>query len=73
MCDLMVGLFEHLDITYALVVYLSIKYTQKILTGPELKKYHVVLLVCKEMEWGYTIDHWNFIEAKDVNMEDLWT
>ena len=38
MRDLTVGLFEHLDIMFVIDVDLRIKYTERILIGPALKK-----------------------------------
>ena len=39
MRDLMVVLFEHIEITSIMDLDLKIKYTKKILIGPELNKY----------------------------------
>ena len=48
--DLTVGVFEHLEITSIMDLYLRIKYTEHILRGPELKKYQLVLVECQESE-----------------------
>ena len=38
-----------------------------------LKKYHVILLVFKDMEKGYARDQWMTGEEKYITMEDLRT
>ena len=43
MCDLMVGVFEHLDITSIMNVDVMIKYTEHIMRGPTLKKHRKFL------------------------------
>ena len=45
MHDLTVGIFEHLNIMAKTDVDQRVKYTEHILTGPTLKKYHAILLV----------------------------
>ena len=45
MCDLTVGLFEHLNITSKTDEDHILKYEERILTGHELKKYRAILLV----------------------------
>ena len=45
MHDLTVGIFEHLNIMAKTDVDQRVKYTEHILTGPNLKKYHAILLV----------------------------
>ena len=39
MQNLTVGVFEHLEITYIFDIDLRIKYTERILRGPALKKF----------------------------------
>ena len=39
MHDLTVGVFKHLEITYKLDFGISIKYMERILRGPALKKF----------------------------------
>ena len=41
--DPTVEIFEHLDITYKLYIYIRIKDTNIIMTGSDLNKYHAVL------------------------------
>ena len=53
MRDITVRLFEHLDITSIMDLYLSIKYTKFILRGPALNKYWQVLVECKDLERGF--------------------
>ena len=52
MRDLMVGVFEHLYIIFVIDVDLRIKYTERILRGPAIKKFLHVLLECKESANG---------------------
>ena len=51
--------FEHLDITSIMNIYLSIKYTDRILRGPALKKFIQVLLECKESAKRLAVYQWN--------------
>ena len=48
MRDLMLGVFEHLDITSKIDRDIIIKYTERILRGSALGGNRQVLLVCKE-------------------------
>ena len=50
MCDLTVGIFEHLHIMSKTGVDKRVKYTDHILKGASLNKYRAILLVCKEMK-----------------------
>ena len=70
MRDLALVVFEHLDITSKLYLYIRIKYKERILTGPIMKKYHVTLLVCKETYWVYAVDKWILGSAKYMSMEN---
>ena len=50
MCDLTVGVFEHLGIISPMGVDQKVDCTQRILRGAALKKYKAVLLECKKSE-----------------------
>ena len=71
MYGLTVGIFEHLIILAKTDVDQRVKYTENILTGPALKKYRDILLVCKDRAKNYTGDHWMLEESKYVSMEDF--
>ena len=43
-CDQTVGVFEHIEIASVIDIYLRIKYTEKILIGPELNQFRKVLV-----------------------------
>ena len=68
-----VGIFEHLEIMVNLDLYLSMRYTYFILTGPDLEKYCEVLLAYKEKARGYYRNQLNFGAAKDMIMDNLLT
>ena len=72
MLDLMLGIFEHLDITSNTDVYKRVKSTERILAGSVLKKYRGILLVCTEMAKTYSRYQWNLVESKDVRMAKIW-
>ena len=72
MCDIMVGIFEHMDITAKTDVDKRVNYKGKIMAVPALKKYHEILLVGKETENSYAGDQWTLREAKVFSMEDFW-
>ena len=52
MHNIKVGVSEHLYIMYIIDFYLRIKYTERILRGPAIKKFLHVLLECKESANG---------------------
>ena len=49
MRDLIVGVFEHLDIISLTDMEKRIAYTQSILRGSALTKYQYVLVTCKQL------------------------
>lgn len=49
MLNLIVGLFEDLNITFKLDFYHRVNYTESILLGPALKKYFTLVLTWKKM------------------------
>ena len=69
--DLMVGVFEHLNITSKSDVAQRVKYTELTRTGPALKKYCEIFLVCKETTNNYAGYQWTLEEARGVSMEDF--
>ena len=50
MRNINVGVFEHLSITSPMDVDKRLAYTQHILRGAALKKYHEVLVTCRQSE-----------------------
>ena len=52
MCDLTVGVFEHIEITSRLDLDKRIKYIDRILRGPSLKQFRQVLLELKALKKG---------------------
>ena len=52
MQNLRVGVFEHIEITSAMDIYLRIKYMERILRARVLNKCIQVLLECKYLEKG---------------------
>ena len=69
--DLMVGLFYHLDITSNLGIDRRIKYTERILTGPVLV-FFVVLLACKDVAKGFAGYQWILVSTKYVIIKYIW-
>ena len=65
-CELMVGVFEHIGITYKLGIDKTANYTEPILTGPALKKYCASFLDCKWTERGFLGRQWNFGSTRDI-------
>ena len=72
MCDLTVGVFENLDITYPVDVYKIVAYMQLILRESALKNYREVLTECKKSERELTGDKWDLGELKGLPTDDLW-
>ena len=73
MHDITVRVFEHLDITSAMDVYVSIKYTERILREPVLNKYQLVLEEYKESEKVLSEYQWSLRFTKGFSMEQLCT
>ena len=53
--------------------YQRIGHIQRILSGTELKKYKLVLVVFKESEKVIAEDHSALVSTKDVTMEQFYT
>ena len=66
-----VGVSKYLEIMSKLDLDISIKYTERILRGPELNKFRQVLLECKESAKGLVGDQWNLGSSNSVTMEQL--
>ena len=64
MCDITVGVFEHIDITPKIDLDIRIKYTEHILRGPALKKFRQVLLKCKDPAKGLSGYQWSLALEK---------
>ena len=72
MCDLRIGLFQHLEIMSELDLYLRIKYTDQIPTNPAPKKFRQVLLACKDIARGLAGKQCTLREANNETMEQFW-
>ena len=72
MHDLIVRIFEHLDITSKLELYLRVKYTERIISNAYLKKYRQVLLVRKEKDIGVADKKWIPKADKNFIMDQIW-
>ena len=68
MRDITVGLCEHLELTSSVELYLSIKYTDRILMNSDLKKYIQVLLVCKDTDRGLAGNKWTTRVANNATI-----
>ena len=68
MRDITVGLFEHLEIPPKLDLYLSNKYTNRILRLPALENIWHILLDYKESSRGFDGYQWTLVSAKSATM-----
>ena len=73
MHDLTVGVLGHQDITSKLDLDLRIKYTERILIRPELKKFWQVLLECKYPAKKLAGYQWSLGSTNIFTIEQLWT
>ena len=68
MRDLMVGVLEHLEIMSLMDLDVRIKYMERLLRVPVLKKYRQVLAECKESGKGLAGNQWTIGLDKVVYM-----
>ena len=66
MCNLMVRVFEHLEITPKMDIDKRINYTERILGGLSLKEYIQVIAECKESVKGIAGDQWDMGATNNV-------
>ena len=69
MWDITVGVFEHLDITPKLDIDKRVKYTERILTSPAIKKHCASLMDFKDMVNDFARNQWTFLSARYSSME----
>ena len=69
MCDLTVGVFENIEITYMLDMDQKVKLTEYILIGPALNKHHAPFMDYKETANKISWYQWHFGSEKDTIME----
>ena len=71
-CDLMVGIFEHMNIKYIQDVDERFKYFEHILKGYDLKKFRTVLILCMDNVASEDGDNRKLGYPKDVYMDEFW-
>ena len=68
MRNIMVVVFEHMEITANIDLDLIIKFTERVLKVQVMNKYIVNMLVCNEMSIGYSRGQWTLVVAIYVSM-----
>ena len=71
--DLIVGVFQHLKITFPMDLDKSLAYTQRILRGAAIKLYQEVLVTCKHTAKELAGDEWNLGHLTGLSSEYFWT
>ena len=72
MCDLTVGVFEHIEIISPTDVDKRLSYMQRILIGAALKKQREVLVTCKKSVKDLASDEWTLGEMNRLAAEEFW-
>ena len=73
MRNIMVVVFEHMEITANIDLDLIIKFTERVLKVQVMNKYIVNMLVCNEMSREYSRGQWTLVVAIYVSMWNLCT
>ena len=72
MRDLIVGVFEHLDITSPVDAEKRLVYMKCILRGSALKKYQEVLVTYRQSANDIAGDEWTLGDLTGLSMEEFW-
>ena len=72
-CNLKIGVFEHLEITFPMNFYQRVAYTHRSLRVSALKEYNTNSAECKELAKGLARKQCTLVPTKDVTMDPFWT